>query len=441
MEDIEEKGFVKDLAFKIAGLFRGETAPKRKALVVGFEHYGTVTTYQNTMQGAYATVEDKSLPEVTHDAHAVAGKLAKNAKGDNFAVRCVIDDADIREEDPSSDYVDSRRQEGQNWCDLVDQELDILFDGSTANDTLLFYYSGHGTYDARDKQLLFAFPHDGEIEKFEYYEMSRLMDRVEKSEFLHCVIILDCCYGGGLADLQDSPSFCKLKKGVTIITAGQEGRAVSSKSNPIQIGKTQIDWKLAVNDATDFPEYKVQKGRHGTGVQVNYSYLTGFIVEALAGGAADPMGIITTTSLYQYVSEAMWTIGNKQDIDRSRIIRPMLKCHTDEAVPLKIVSCYLNDTDLKYLYKKFKTGVIVHGAQQLVADSLAHELIVLESNVKGHTDIQRSINRLIRLQLAEGRSVTVGEKSVCFYRLTARGKHYWDMVKHIYQLDTEATKE
>lgn len=443
MEKTKEKGFWTDLIYQVTGIRLGEspeTAPNRKALVVGFEHYGQKTEFQATPHGMVPVTQNRSLPSDVHDAHVVAGKLAKNAKGDNFKVRCIVDEPANEEE--HADFICCERAENESWLDLFDRELDELFKDSTPKDTLLLYYSGHGTYDAKTKELLFALPDKGDDGSVLYYEMGRLLQRIEAHSFLHCVLLLDCCYAGGIADIEASPSFCRLKKGVTIITAGQEGITVGATGIPVQIGKTKKSWQLSGNNFDDFPEYKAEKGFHGTGIQVNYSCFTGFLVEALAGGAADPMGVITTTSLYQYISEGMWILEKSEKTDRLKITRPVMKSYTDEAVPLKIVDCYLNGTDLQNMYKKFVLGVKFKDVAELEKDALARELILLEKDVKDHEKIQRSVNKLLRLQLAEGGSIvqTNGQR-IKFYRLTARGKHYRDMVSHLYEIDAEATRE
>lgn len=404
--------------------------PKRKALAVGFAVYDTTTSVFSTPNGPVcATTGHGNLWSCTHDVHAVASKLAKNSVGNNFDVTVIMDqDTDM-----------CHKPDGMTWMEYFEQEVTRMFRESTPEDTLLLYYTGHGTPNGAEGPD-FVFPQDPSCHKMDYYAFANLLELIDQSQFKNCILLLDCCYGGDMANMLDDQRYAKLKRGVTIITAGRAGRTVDGQSDFFcEVGKTQDDWAIDGGD-NDFTLLEERRGKDDKPVQVEYSYFTGYLVEALAGGAADPMGMVTTTSIYQYISEAMGSNLTRFTEGEGSKNRPMLKTNTDEAVLLKIIGRFLNETDLNLLYYKFKVMSKRSRIFNFLPSEIQNDLILKLSDVEGHKLLERSINKLLRMQLIEGKYVHGPLKEFYFYRLTARGRHYRDMIDHLYFFGLELEK-
>lgn len=445
---------IRSKLYKFLGLERQDETEKecsqgrRKALVVGFEKYGKLRTIETTPQGAISTTKNKDLPASKHDALAIATKLNSTKKNvRNFDVTLMIDKK--KEEEFSLPGIELIEKGERCWSDIFPEQVERLFADSQPDDVLLLYFSGHGSKlnDGRSCLVLPKHPDlTSEPDQWEFYPLQRLMQLIEEHTFKHCVLILDSCYGGNVAKEQNE-QFGRIKSGLTIITAGQEEFKVSPVSDPNEVGKTQTDWAVTGRDLDVATPLKAREGfpdpkqldkktsdRSHEDVEVDYSFFTGYLIEALVGGAADPLGVVTTLSAYQYVSEAMgFNLRQKPKDDKQPELkaRPLLITNTDDAVVLKVLDTMLTNKDLLFLYQRFTDPGWLE-AVLTNEPALRKDKILPVEEVTGHPLIENTVRKLLMLGLIE-RKTTSGSVIVKeHYRLTGRGKHYRDMVEHLY---------
>jgi len=162
------------------------------------------------------------------------------------------------------------------------QQLDALF--KSKGDCALFHFSGHGTVNNLDGFLVTqdAMSYD------EGVAMSEVLQRANSSAASEVVILLDCCFSGALGNppvVDNTKSL--LREGVSILTASRG----------------------------DQPS--VETGGGGL--------FTSLVVDALDGGAADPLGNVTSTAVYAYVDTAFGAWEQ----------RPLLKSHVSRLVALR----------------------------------------------------------------------------------------------------------
>jgi hypothetical protein len=200
----------------------------RRALIVGIDNY-----------------PNSPLNGCVGDANAVASVLARHGDGSpNFGIKLMT---------APSDSV--TRAE-------LRAAIEKVFAGSC--DIALFYFSGHGLVKSTGGYLVTQ-----DARKYEEgISMNDILELANKSEAKDKVILLDCCYSGGLG----SPSTfgggtAFLSEGLSILTASRD-----SETALMAGGK---------------------------------SVFTALVVDALHGGAADLRGEITPGSIYAHVDQAL----------------------------------------------------------------------------------------------------------------------------------------
>lgn len=422
---------------------------RRKALVVGFEHYGYLRVEGSSPYGPVSEKKSKNLPASKHDALSVATKLNSMKKEvRNFEVTLMIDQKEG--EVHSLPGIEVIGKGDRCWCDIFPEQVEQLFHDSQPDDVLLFYFSGHGDKRKGDKKPCLVLPrypeHTSEDDQFFFYPFEQLLSLIEKHTFKHCILILDCCYGGNVAKVLNE-QFGRIKSGLTIITAGQEEKTVSPRSYPYEVGKTQADWAVTGRDPDvptplkgreGFPDPKqlAQKSsdREHQDVEVDYSFFTGYLIEALVGGAADPLGMVTTLSAYQFVSEAMGFNHRKYSEHKDpkeRKSRPLLITNTDDAVVLRVLDTMLTNKDLHFLVKRFTNPAWLKAV--LRNDfSIRKDKSLAVAEVTGHPLLEMTVRKLLMLGLIERKITNRSVIEYDHYRLTGRGKHYRDMVVNLY---------
>ena len=138
----------------------------RLALVVGVGHYR----------------EDfEPLPWSKEDADAIE-RLLINSEIGGFSVQKLIDPL---------------RQQ-------LTEAIESLFTGRRPEDTLIFYFSGHGVKDERGR-LHLAVPQtckneNGELFKASALSVSVIHDCMERSRSRNQIVILDSCFSGAFAE-------------------------------------------------------------------------------------------------------------------------------------------------------------------------------------------------------------------------------------------------
>ena len=153
-------------------------------------------------------------------------------------------------------------------------------------DVALFYFSGHGLFDA----------FGGYIVTPDYKQndwgvsMQEILEIVNRSKFRNRVVILDCCYSGVMGNISTTgQSTAVIQEGVTILAASR------------------------------YNEFAREEKGHGI--------FTALLIDALKGGAADVTGHVTPGGIYAYVDKSL----NEWDQ------RPAFKTNVTRFSPLRIV--------------------------------------------------------------------------------------------------------
>jgi len=82
--------------------------------------------------------------------------------------------------------------------DEIIYALDDLSRKVTANDNLLIFYAGHGTFD-KDANIGYWLPSDArKISKTDWFRNSTLVDYLKEIKSKHTLLITDACFGGSI---------------------------------------------------------------------------------------------------------------------------------------------------------------------------------------------------------------------------------------------------
>ena len=172
----------------------------------------------------------------------------------------------------------TRRNRYKNVREL-DDDLRAFFDRPV--DVSLFYFSGHG--DAGDNAKLLL--NDFDVSK-NGFDIHRLMHLANKSRARHRILILDCCYAGGLDQLYGK-SIVELEQGVTILA--------SCQSNEVALGEKS-----------------------------GLSLFTDYLLQGMRGEAADERGIVTMPAVFRFIEQSLQ--ANQQ--------RPVFRCNCSEFIDI-----------------------------------------------------------------------------------------------------------
>ncbi len=256
-----------------------------------------------------------------------------------------------------------------------------LFAG--ANDTALFYFSGHGLINELGGYLVTP-----DHRKYdEGISMNEILTLANSSASRNKIIILDCCHSAAITAPDLSPhSIGHINEGVTILTA--------SKQNEVA---------MEVN---------------GKGV------FTNLLLEALKGGAADVNGNITPGSVYAYIDQAL---GPWEQ-------RPVFKTNVSNFATLRKVTPKVPLSVLKEIPSFFPSPEKVYDLNPSFeySNNPAMEHVYKEPYaVENNTTIFKSLQKLQAAGLVE----PVAEEHMYWAamngkacRLTPLGAHYWRLV-------------
>jgi hypothetical protein len=255
---------------------------------------------------------------------------------------------------------------------VLTQNVDDLF--SRKVEVALFYYAGHGTVTNLGGVLV---TQDG-VPGNPGVSMANILTLANNSPADERVIILDCCYSGDLGQLLAiSNSAAVMTEGVTILSASRK------------------------------TEEAAEQGGGGL--------FTSLVCDALAGGAADVLGKVTTAGVYAYVDEALG--GFEQ--------RPLYKIHVASLMPLRYCNPAVELEILRCLPCYFPSP-----AQEFPLDP-SYEFTSPSPDPE-HVKIFRNLQKMSYARLI----VPVGEEYMFFAalnskscRLTHLGVHYWELAK------------
>lgn len=223
----------------------------KKALIVGIDGY-----------------PDSPLFGCVNDAMGMASELERHGTGSvNFGLKRIT----------SNDCTVTTNE--------LRQQLKRLFEGGPAS-VALFYFAGHGAVVSNETYLC---TQDG-VDHAPGLPLREVIDMANTAngEVHNRVILLDCCFAGGAANLSYvDKQIALLGKGVTIMTACRDKETAQEMNG------------------------------HGL-----FTYL---MLDALRGGAADILGRITPAAIYSHVDQSLG------DWDQ----RPLYKSHVDSFLVLK----------------------------------------------------------------------------------------------------------
>ncbi|MFE5564802.1 caspase domain-containing protein [Amycolatopsis japonica] len=257
---------------------------------------------------------------------------------------------------------------------LMASVRELLADGA---DFALLYFAGHGTPAGDDVALVTS---DGEAE-MPGIRFSEVLDIAAESRVKEIVVILDCCFSGGAGTVTAFTKAAVLRDGMSILTASR-GDQTSAESAGRGLFSTHLEG-------------------------------------ALDGGAADVLGHVTVAGLYAYLSECFGPWDQrptfKANIDRLHDLR---RC----APSLPLTTLHKLTTwfpepghhyplDPSYEPDKTRSGLDPHPDHEEIFDQLQ----------------KCRANKLVEPVDHQHMYYAAMESSSC--RLTALGRHYWQMAK------------
>jgi hypothetical protein len=202
----------------------------RKALVVGINYYSHVTPL-------YGCVDD---------AHSVKSVLDRNSDGTvNFSAKLLSGTG-------PTDLVTK--------ADLKDQ-IRELFEGD--NETVLFYFAGHGHIESTGGYLIASDSRAGD----DGVPLHDVLVFANKSRARNKIIVLDSCHSGIAGSTPDVPNSAELKEGLTILTASTS------------------------------EQYASEENGAGT--------FTTLFIDALNGAAGNLVGDVTPGSVYAHIDQSL----------------------------------------------------------------------------------------------------------------------------------------
>jgi tetratricopeptide (TPR) repeat protein len=172
--------------------------------------------------------------------------------------------------------------------------LDFFTDiDNKAEDTLLFYYSGHGLPDVDGDIYLASSEIDPDAPFRKGFSFNELTKMIQRSVSIRIVTVLDCCYSGA----------AKLSKGHEEDAAKLGTAAIHSKATVLEQGEGKC--LLAASQAAQ-EAYALKEGEH--------SIFTYYLLEGLRGNekSVDADGNITPYSLGNYVYRAILNLPAKK---------------------------------------------------------------------------------------------------------------------------------
>ncbi|WP_219007788.1 caspase family protein [Aquimarina litoralis] len=241
----------------------------------------------------------------------------------------------------------------------------------------VLYFSGHGASTEIGNYLVTQ-----DVKKYqEGVSLEEVITLANSSKVNEVIIILDCCYGGSLGNLREiGGRKALLREGVSILTASRD---------------TQFSFERNDSDQGLF---------------------TSIIYDALEGGAADILGNVNVSGLYNYVDQLL----------NSWEQRPIFKSHVSKMVSLRKCTPKIKLETLKKITNYFPGKNYKFPLNPTFDKDL-------DSSNKDNQDIMKDLREYYRLELL----VPIGEEYMYHAaenskpcQLTKKGKYFWEMVKN-----------
>jgi hypothetical protein len=195
------------------------------------------------------------------------------------------------------EILDNHKLVGHVRFDTMRDAIYDFFDNAhtKAEDTLVFYYSGHGV-PAPDGDMCLASseinPDDPYRRGFSSYELTRL---IQNSNSIRIVTILDCCYSGA----------AKISKGLEDAAAKIGTAAIQDKARILQQPQGEGKCLLAASQAAQ-EAYGLKEHDH--------SIFTYYLLQGLRGNekSVDTDGNVTPYSLGSYIYRTILNLPPKK---------------------------------------------------------------------------------------------------------------------------------
>ena len=162
----------------------------------------------------------------------------------------------------------------------VEQSIEQVVSSASEQDTILFYFSGHGVLDAKSQQVVLCLA-DTNTEKLlnTGLPLNTLLQQLSNCAASQQLVWLDACHSGAMT-LRGTPT--SLADPSSQLVKVLRHQAAQSKGfyALLSCDQTQQSW--------EFPE-------------LGHGVFTYYLMRGLRGEAADTQGIIEADALYQYV--------------------------------------------------------------------------------------------------------------------------------------------
>ncbi len=316
----------------------------RRALIVGIDHY-----------------EWSPLNGCINDANEIHRLLDRN-------------------EDGTPNFDCKKLTSGKGKKDItrtyLRKQIHELFNNQA--DIALLYFSGHGVETPYGGYLMTE-----DAYKFdEGVSMNDVLILANQSKVGEVIIILDCCYSGGLGSFTSHGNMALLREGITIITSSAD--------------------------------YQVSKENQGMGV------FTRMISEALEGEAADILGNVTVAGLYGYSDKSLTAWDQ----------RPVFKSHVTTMLPIRKSKPKIELEILRKLIEYFETEEKEYALDPCYEPDSKSKC--MKPNLKKQAifkDLQKCTSKGLVTPIGEDHMYYAAMNSKSC-KLTPLGQYYWKLAKY-----------
>lgn len=296
-----------------------------------------------------------------NDARTMKEVLSRHEDGSkNFDCRLIVN---------SDKYKITRTFLRDQWSELFDNYYEDI----------LFYFSGHGHPTTAGGFMVTQDAKSGDPG----LSMNELLTLAHKSKARSVLLILDCCFAGGLGD----PTLLQGSGGAENIALLREGLTILAAARPLQTA--------------------AMMGKQ--------SLFTSLVVGALRGGAADVRGHVSAAAIYAYAELAL---GHWQQ-------RAVYKSHAYKLEPLRKCKPYVSDDLLRKLpdiFDKPEDKYRLDSSYEHTEPNPNPEHVALFNNFK--------ILRNARLLTTENdRDLYYVALESLTVELTPLGRYYWQLAK------------
>ena len=179
------------------------------------------------------------------------------------------------------------------WNVMRDTIIDFFSDQNVKlNDTLLFYYSGHGILDIDGEAYISTSQTNRDMPEKRGFSLDDLTKLIQKSISTRIIVLLDCCYSG----------IARISKGTGTADATMLQTSISKTLNILHgEGRCILAASQGLQEAFALEEQ-------------NHSLFTYYLLEGLRGNksSVDDSGYVTADSLGKYVYNSIMSLSSER---------------------------------------------------------------------------------------------------------------------------------